>query len=306
MGSNLLNTFWIYFALAAPALYGVTNFFDKFLIEKRIRDPLLITIFGGLVSLFLGAIILAFKSFQFIEVRQCILLLVSGILLILYLIPYFKALLVEDTSQVVPLLQFIPVFVLILSHVFLGETLTIKQILGSALIIGSGFFLGTDKIHKGIFTPRKTFWYMMLASLLYAITSVLFKLVVNAQDFWLTYAYENIGIGVGAFILLLWSPYRIAFKREIKKLKMDVWGLLSINQGFLGLAQFSSFYALLLAPVALVSVVLSTQPFFVLLYGLFLSIWFPMVVKENVEKMTILIKLISMILIFIGIYLIYL
>jgi uncharacterized membrane protein len=58
---------WIYFALASAAFYSVTNFIEKFLVEKRIKDPLLITIFSGLTSLILGIIILAFKGFHIIS-----------------------------------------------------------------------------------------------------------------------------------------------------------------------------------------------------------------------------------------------
>ncbi len=33
--------YWIFFAILAPALYAVTNFFDKFLIEKRVYGGLM-------------------------------------------------------------------------------------------------------------------------------------------------------------------------------------------------------------------------------------------------------------------------
>jgi uncharacterized membrane protein len=296
---------WIIFAIAAPALFSVTNFIDKFLLEKKIKDPLLVTILAGLASLLVGIFIFVFKGFSIIEIKQLVLIVISGIFLEIYLIPYFKALTLDDTSRVVPLFQFMPVFVLILSYVLLGESLTGRQLSGFVLIIIGGFVLAAKKIEKGIFKLRASFWFMLLASLLYAITGVLFKLVVVAQDFWLILAYENIGIGIGAIILLLWPPYRIAFQQEVKKLTLSIWGLLSVNQAFYVLALFSMFRAVLLAPVTLVSVINGTQPFFVLLYGLVLSVWFPYIIKEDIEKNTVLTKVLAIILIFTGGYLVY-
>ncbi len=296
---------WIYFALASAAFYSVTNFIEKFLVEKRIKDPLLITIFSGLTSLILGIIILAFKGFHIIAMDQLILILISGIFLDFYLIPYFKALALDDASKVVPLLQFSPIFVLVLSYIFLDEALTGKQLLGFALIIVSGFVLGAERIEKGIFTSGKSFWFMILASFLFSITGVLFKFVVITQDFWLTLAYESIGMGIGAFILLLRPAYRSSFRREIKKIKLDTSALLSVNQCFSVLAQLAISYAFFLAPAALVSAIGGVQSFFVLLFGLILSIWFPRIIREKTDKITIVTKVISIFFIFIGVYLVY-
>jgi hypothetical protein len=41
---------WVFYAAAAPFLYGATNFVDKYLLEKRIKDPIAASVFGSLVS----------------------------------------------------------------------------------------------------------------------------------------------------------------------------------------------------------------------------------------------------------------
>ncbi len=297
---------WIVFAIVTQVLFAVSNFIDKFLIDKKIRDPLLVTVLAGLVSFLLGLLIFLFRGFSIIETKQLVLILISGILLELYLIPYFQALTMDDASRIVPLFQFMPVFVLILSYIILGEALTGKQFLGSVFIIVGGFVLAAKKIEGGsIFKLRKSLWLMVIASLLYAVTGVLFKWVVVAQDFWLTLAYENIGMGIGAIILLLWPSYRSGFRRETKKLKLSTWGLLFVNETVYVLALLSMFYAILLGSVALVSVIAGVQPFFVLLFGLILSTWFPSIIQEDIQKNTVLLKVLAILLIFIGGYLVY-
>lgn len=298
---------WIIFALLTPSLFGISNFIDKFLVEKRIKSKsaLLITIFMGLVSFLLGIIILTFKGFPLFSPIQILLVLISGIFLNFYLFPYFKALTLDDASRIVPFFSFIPIFILILSYVFLGEKLTSRELIGFMIVISGSFILGAEKIHKGIFTLRKSLWLMIISSFMYALSSILFKSILLTQDLLVTFGYQSIGIGIGSFFILFYSPIRNLFVSEAKKFKVDTWTLLSLNESLAVTAQFSYSYAFTLAPTALVSVIGSAQPFFVLIYGLFLSAFFPHIVREEVDKATIYTKAFSILLIFLGIYFIY-
>jgi len=293
---------WLFFAILPPALYGITNFIDKFLIENTIEDPLVVTIFGGFINGLLGVIILTLRGFDSIPLPQACLLLLAGTFLTFYIIPYFKALAIDDASRVVPLFQIASIFVLVLSYIFLGEKLNSFEFLGLIFIIVGGFILGAEKIERGIFKPRKSLYFMIISSLFYAITSIIFKFVVTKNDFWLTFGYESLGLGLGAFILLLWRPHRHRFIKELKTVTTKIWGILLINEFFNTCAQFSTAYALLLASASLVAVIEGSQPFFVLIYGLILSLWFPHIVKEDIAKTSFTIKLMCTILLFIGIY----
>jgi drug/metabolite transporter (DMT)-like permease len=293
---------WLFFAILPPALYGITNFIDKFLVENTIEDPLVVTIFGGFINGLLGVIVLTLKGFAPISLPQVCLLLLAGVFLTFYIIPYFKALAIDDASRVIPLFQIASIFVLVLSYIFLGERLNSFELLGLIFIIMGGFILGTEKIESGIFKPRKSLYFMIISSLFYAITSIIFKFVVTKNDFWLTFGYESLGLGLGAFILLLWRPHRHRFIKELKIVTRKTWGVLLINEFFNTCAQFSTAYALLLASASLVALLEGSQPFFVLIYGLILSLWFPHIVKEDITKTTLIIKIICIILLFIGIY----
>lgn len=296
---------WLIFAILSPALSGISNFIDKFLVDKKIKDLMLVTIFTGILAFVTGVIILAIKHFPIITVGPLVLLLFSGILLDLYLIPYFSALSKEETSRVIPLFQFVPIFVLVLSAIFLKEVLSFNQLLAFVFIIIGGFIICVDKFDMSIFKPRRSFWQMMFSSFLYSITSIMFKFVILRENFWVSFGYESIGIGMGAMILLVIPHIRISFDREVSKAKPTIWELL-IATDFLGvLGQFFTSYAFLLAPVALVSVIGGLQPLFVIIYGLILSIWLPKIIKEDISKKAIELKFLSTILILIGIYLIY-
>ncbi len=293
---------WLFWALLSPFLFSITNFFDKFLIEKKIKDPIIITILSGILYLLFGTVVLLVKGFPHISFAQLILILLSGIFLEFYLIPYFKALSIDDTSQVVPLFQFVPVFSLVFAYIFLHEILTHNQFIGFIGILIGGFVLGAEKLEKGIIQPRKSFWYMMLSSLLYAIVGILFKFVSEHHDFLTTLAYQAVGAGVGAIALLSYRPYRKKIMQEIRKLTANVWGLLFIAHFVSNAAEYSSFFAFTLAPVALVAVIGGAQPIFLIIEGIILSLWFPHIVKENIQKSTLLVKLASIVIIIVGTY----
>lgn len=294
---------WLIFAFATPFLFSLTNFIDKFLIEKRIKDPIGIVILGGFISGIFGIAIALFHGFVLLNFFQTFILLISGILLVLYLIPYFKALSLDDPSRVVPLFQVVPLIVLFVSSVILHEQLTNMQLAGFFITMIAGFFLGTEKADTGFLKPRPSFWYMMLSSVLYALIGILFKFALVPDNFWLTFSYQSMGAGVGAAGLLLVPNIRKTFAKEVKQLKKDVWGIFFINKLFEFFADLAYSFAVTLVPVALVTVVGSVQWFFLLVEGIILSLWFPHIVKEDIRKQTIGIKLVAIVFIFIGIYL---
>jgi len=295
---------WYIFAVATPTFYSLSNFIDKFLLEKKIKNPILMTAISGIASSFIGVLIGLVTGFKNIGINQTILIIFAGILLIFYLLPYFEALKIEDASRIVPLFQFIPVFTLILSSVFLKETLTNRQIIGLVLVVVSGILLSVKKIEGGILKPRKSLWFMLLASLMYGAVGILFRLVVKDVDFWTALSYEYMGIGVGGAMLFLLPGIRKRFKKDIKPIK-DSSGVIILNNGLAIVAQVSESYAISLVAVPLVNIIGSIQPLITLVEGILLTLWFPHLIKEDIRKLVVIHKLISILLIFIGLYLVY-
>lgn len=295
---------WYFFAAVPPVLFSVTNFIDKFLIEKKIKDPIAITVLSGFVSGVLGILFGILSGFEYPGLIEISLLLLAGILLIFYLLPYYKALKLEDASRVVPLFQFIPVFTLILSSIFLKETLLPKQTIGLILVVMAGFILSAEKIERKMFKPRKSLWFMLLASLMYGSVGIIFRFVVRQSDYWTTLSYNYIGTGLGALLLVALPKVRNSIRLQAKNIKSSL-SLINLNNGFAILADMSGAYAISLATVPLVSIVGGVQPLVVLIYGLILSVWFPQIIKEDIRKTVVAHKIISILIIFAGLYLVY-
>lgn len=295
----------IFFAILSPAIAGISNYIDKFLLEKHKISPTVITIYGGPVAFIAGIIVLLVTGFYPIDIKSLVIILSSGFLTSIYLLPYYKALSIDETSRIIPLFQFYPIFVLLLSFIFLQEELSFVQYIGSALIIGAGYLLSIEKLEKNIFKLRKSFFYMMLSSFIFASAQVLYKFGVEEVPFLNTLPYEGFGIALGAICIALYKNNFKKFKKETKQFKKEVFFFMGVNECFYLLSRYTGYFAISLISVGIVSVLGGVQPFFVLIYGIILSVWFPQILKEVITKKTLGLKFFSIVIIIIGTYLIF-
>lgn len=291
---------WLIFSLIPPVLNAIDSLGEKFLSEKHIENPIVIILNEGWIYAIFAIGIALFRHIAWLSLAQTIPLILSGMVFVFYLIPYFKALQNEDSSRVIPLFQFIPLFVLFFSFLFLHETILRNQLIGFAITFIGAFLLTLKKGESKIFKPRKALWYMILASLLYSMAPILFKFIVIQTDFWTAFFYQALGGGLGALVLLCIPSYRKNWVKEGMHIPFWTWGLMSTNQTLAIFAEMSSSFAFSLAPVAMVSVITGTQSFFVLVFGIILSVKFPHILSEDISKNTLIIKIISIILIFLG------
>ncbi len=294
---------WILFALIANVLFAVSNLFDKFLIEKRVRDPLALTILGGWIDLLAAVTIVLIHGLFLNGTWQIAVLVLAGIFVEMALIPYFKALSLEDASRISPLFQSMPVFVLLLSSVFLKEELTHRQLLGYLLILSGGFIVSLEKTDAGILKIRTAFWWVLLASILWALPAVMFKFVIVSQNFWDALAWEFIGVSIGATILFFLYSSRVL--AQVRDIRAGTWAILNINELIYIVGRMSNFYAIMLGVVSLVAVLGGTIPLFVFLFGLMLSIWFPEIIKEDITRASVVAKIAAIALVSCGLWFIH-
>ena len=138
---------WFFIALAAPALWAISNHFDKYLLAKYIKQggTGALIIFSSLIGLVIAGLIVAFDtSVLSIPFGHALLLILGGVIYILAILLYLYALHRDETSIVVPLWQLIPVFSYVLAYFVLGERLTSIQIMGSLLIIAGSVLISLE------------------------------------------------------------------------------------------------------------------------------------------------------------------
>ncbi|MEX0616449.1 MAG: EamA family transporter [Candidatus Woykebacteria bacterium] len=298
---------WFLIALLSPALHGLTNHIDKYLLSKYFKgsDSAALLIFSSIFGVFILPLIILIEPDVFnIEASHTFLLLVGGVMYTVCLIPYFYALSKDEASVVVPLFQTVPIFGYILAFLVLGETLTREQILASFLIILGAITLSLNLDERRPKLKKTIFFSMLISSLLAAFGGLIFKFVAIEEGFWTSSFWIYIGYAiVGLFLLIFTKVYRLKFLKLIRTNKISILAVNSLNEtlfiiGALGLA-----FASLLAPLALVLTVDGLQPLFVFTYGVIITLFFPNLGKESLVRKNLIQKTIALSAILLGAYL---
>ena len=297
---------WVIFSLFSRALWAADNIVDKLLRGRHLRDSLVLTLIAGISALFLSLVIILFNGLRWIGFGPVALIVFAGAFQVVAVFAFYQAIAKEEISRVIPLFQLTPLFVLILSLLFLKEVLTLNHYLAFVLILLGGLLISLQKT-KGVFKLRVAFWWMVLSSLIYAIYAVILKSLYVAHPFWDLTVY----LGFGEFLptpllLLLIASFRSRFIKSLSGLKPIGWTLLILGMFFVTAASLSGLWALAIGPVTLVSVFRGFQSLFVLVYAVLLSIWLPKILKEELSKSVIGIKVVAILLMSVGLYLIYL
>lgn len=134
---------WVVFALLSALFAALTSIFAKIGMEGINSN--LATAIRTVVVLIMAWIIVFMtgKHNQIADIttRSWIYLVLSGLATGLSWLCYFYALQIGEASKVVPIDKFSVVITMVLAFVVLGETVTIKTVIGGALITLGTFVL---------------------------------------------------------------------------------------------------------------------------------------------------------------------
>lgn len=297
---------WFLIALIAPALWSVTNHLDKYLISKYFKGAGTgaLIIFSALVGLLVMPAVYAFRPDVIaIPLPQALAIIGGGMVYVVSILIYLYALQKDETSIVVPLFQTVPVFAFVLGYLFLGETLTQRQLVGSALVVIGGILLSLDLSVKRPTLKSAIFFLMLLASFLVAASGLVFKMVASETSFWTAAFWGYVGdVLMGVFFLAAVSPYREEFLRVWRLNDPGIIALNGLNELITVGGNLAFRFATLLAPLALVSAVNGFQPLFVFLYGVVITLAFPRLGTESLMRKHLVQKALTIGIMVIGTY----
>jgi uncharacterized membrane protein len=207
---------------------------------------------------------------------------------------------IEEASRVIPLFYLSPIFILVIASLFLGETLNYVKYIGVILLVVGAIVISVKMPFKLKF--GKAFWLMVSAAFLVAINQVQIKYLLGYADWWSVFFYMRIMTFLCAIplIVLNWNSIKELFDKKGKKPfafmalseLINICGIMSIT------------IATSLGLVSLISALASVQPFFVLLFASLISIFYPKVFREEIGKGNLWLKVIAIVIMFIGLILV--
>jgi len=298
---------WLLYAFSGPILWAVSTHIDKFLVDKYFRDSdtAVLMVFTALLGVIALPVIWFFDPKVLgLSLAATTVMTLSGILYMGAMLFYLRAIQTEEASVVAPLFQANTVFTFVLGILILHELPRWQQLLGAGLVIAGALGLSLDKkLHLKSFKPRLVL-LMLAATFSVALSSVVFKYFAVQDEFWSTTFWTFVGEGLFGAAILAMPKYRKQFMTLFRRNPGAVIGVNAANElinlgGGLGVR-----YASLLAPVALVSAISATTTFFVFLFAILLTVFFPKIGREELSARNVVQKALGGLLIMAGVVLI--
>ena len=296
---------WIVFALIGPLFWTISNFIDKYAIEKITKGIADYAFFGSIGPILVITILPIFFTINSPSPILLLTTMVGGFVLNYTYMLYGVTLSHADASRVIPILQLRSLVVLLFGILLFGEFLTVTQFFGF-LVTMSGVLLLSLDLTK-IKAPKLNKWTLLalVATCSFAFILLLNDFSVENLDVPSVIFYFDIGFLTASASYLLFPKWRAQILEGLRTATWKKVGLFAVNDAADEIGQFCSKMALSTAPAAaLVAVVSGVHSFYVLIVGIVLTIWFPSVTKEDISKKALVQKFLGALIVFIGVALI--
>jgi len=299
--------YWLIYAFSGPVLWAMSTHIDKYLVERYFKhgSVAVLMVFTAII----GALALPFiwlfqPSVVVLDLQSMAVITVSGVLYMSAIYFYLQALQTEEASTIAPFFQAAGIFGLILGYFVLGEEISNFQIIGVLLIVAGSVLLSLQLGQDTGRVKTRLVILMLMCALAISLSSLIFKFFAVRDEFWTTTFWNFAGQVLFGLILMLIGANRQQFKRMMSS---NTGAVLSVNGanelinlgGNLGVR-----YTLLFAPLGVVQAISSTTSFFVLFFGVLLSLFFPKLGREEISRESLTQKFIATALIVIGVLLV--
>lgn len=291
---------YLIISIFAFILNGIAVTIDKFLLSKVIPDPLYYIFYFSLLS-FLAVFAIPFTYIPSLEVF--LLSSVSTILWTAGAYCMFKALKKGLVSRVIPVIGSLNPLILFVIGFAGGSILVNEAWAIIVLLLGLVFLTLTD--WKGKFIKSELI-LEVLAATFFAFSYLLLKQAYLQEEFITVLVWSRfVLIPVAVIFLLVPTLRRKVIPTSTQGVSMLKKGglLFTFGQISAGISQFLIFFAISLANPALVNSLQGTQYVFLLILSLILAKKFPQIFKEKYTAFKLMTKMVGIILITYGLYL---
>jgi drug/metabolite transporter (DMT)-like permease len=293
--------FWIFIAFIGPIFHGFANVLDNYLANKLFKNVWTLAFYATLFNILFLPLVLIIEIPGIPTLSIIPFLLIVGVIDILYLFPYYKALQNDDTSIISALFSLGKIFVPFFAFLLVGEKLQLTQYLGFLIIILGSVSLTLNN-HR-ILRLSKSFFYMLFCSILLALEAVVYKYIFEHVGWSTGFVWATPVSTVLALGFLFIPRIRQDIIRHAKDIKRNIPIFVSMEFLTFG-GTVAATYAISLVPVTLKESISAFEPFFPLFYALVLGRFFPHLFREHIDRRSVIKKLLIFGIMIIGIILV--
>ncbi|MCQ2571233.1 MAG: DMT family transporter [Candidatus Saccharibacteria bacterium] len=299
---------WLILCITAALIWSVGAFIDNYITDVifKGKTPQGMKALNGPFYLIIATIVGIICKIQFPEVSQIVLLLISGALSSVSSLAYYQALKNEEATGAAIFYQLQPVLFLIIDFILFGETISLRQIIGFAVILLAPVLVVFAR--KRAKSRRMALNAAALLVLYVIIATVSAEIAVRSTsnvDYKAVFVIYLIGRGISDCLLGLIPKFRKRHKYIMKHNKKTYIGVVAINQCLSAAADFIYRYGLVIGVAALGSAVTNAAELILtFILGIILSIIWPNFGREKLHKHLIIAHAVAIVLCVVGIIII--
>ena len=287
---------WFTLSILSAFILAIVTAVDKLVLVRWYVTPALMTFVGELVEL--GAaggvwltIGLSVMPFSMIGLALC-----AGVLKTLTVLFYYLAIAREEASRITTLFSLLPLFILLSARFVLNESLLPQEHLGVILLV-CGAVLITCK-DKFIPQLNLAFSFTIIGVLCLTVNQIIIKHLLETIDYWTVFSYVRIGAFLAVLPLL---PMVVADVRAIRsERKGPVLALVAVNDVIAVSGVLIFTIAVSLGSVTLVNALGSLHALFLLVIVVIVGTVNPNILREELKKSVLALKLVAMLLMICG------
>jgi drug/metabolite transporter (DMT)-like permease len=185
---------WLFYALLAPAFFGLVHVLDAFCVEEIFDKPWLGAITSAVATIAIVFLplpyLLPFIELEIPSNKVLLLAFVAGALIQVSQVLYFQSLSYSEAGIVAAYWNLIPVFIIVISYLLLDKILAFNHIIGVIILISTSTLMLLLDISYD--SKIKTIVLMFAASGMQAITYLI--------DDWV---FEQTTFAIGFFVTCL-------------------------------------------------------------------------------------------------------
>ena len=292
---------WLIYTILTYLIRAFTLTADKYLLDKKLKNNISYTIFIGMVY-FSVIILIPFADFSKIPLIDIFFGLSTGCLFVLTLIFFFQALKKDDMSVIIPLGSLRPILILTLSVIFLKESLENKEIMAFFLFFIGGGILSIRQLSLKKIKVTPALKYILLSSTSFAVTAVLTKYLFSIVPVFEGFILLRIGTSIAALSLLLNKKIRKNFKSDFSGLSIKSRTIFISNQVVALSGHYFINLAISLGSISLINAASGLHHIFIFILAILCTIFFPNIIKEDLDKRIIIKKIAGITLVVLAVY----
>ena len=305
------NMNWIIFVIIAVIADSLRIFIDNYVSDVYFkgRHAVAQKLFDGLMFVIFGFIMLIATGFNPGEmgIVSALLIVLAGVLHSMAGIPYYRALELDDSTNIGIFTQLAPVFYLILGWFFLDQSFSPMQLVAFAVIILAPILIVMTSRKRSRSIKIKAVFFAFLYVLVSVIGNLIFvKVNTESMNFVFAIGIVLIGKGFSDMMIVASQPkLRKRFFDVNRRSKRRLLVPLVMSSITTTVQQFTYRAGLILAPAVAIASVSSdsAEPIVIFFMGLLLTLLWPKFGREKLQRKTIMVHLVATIMVVIGVVL---